>query len=40
MTMSVEPLDAVLFAIVVLTTVLALAVDAVVIFAWVWRRWR
>jgi hypothetical protein len=38
--MSVEPLDAVLFAIVVFTTALALAVDAVVLLGWVWRRRR
>jgi hypothetical protein len=37
MTMS---LDAVLFAIVVPTVALALAVDAAVIFAWIRRRWK
>jgi hypothetical protein len=40
MTMSVETLHAVLFAIVVSVTVLALVVDAAALAGWVRRRWR
>jgi hypothetical protein len=38
--MSVAPLDAALFAIVVPTVALALAVDSAVLAAWIRRRWR
>jgi hypothetical protein len=38
--MSVEPLDAVLFAIVVSVTALALAVDVAALLGWIRRRWR
>jgi hypothetical protein len=40
MTMPVETLHAVLLAIVVPTTALALVVDAAVVIGWIRRRWR